>query len=110
MAAQNNKGRRDDLDSAAESDVSFEDALEKVQQSVDQLESGELSLSEALDIFSQGIRYLKLCYRRLGEAEQRIEKLLAVDDQGRPVTEPLANEEWTLEEKQEKRGRRRSQA
>ncbi|GIW91045.1 MAG: hypothetical protein KatS3mg109_1477 [Pirellulaceae bacterium] len=88
--------------------LSFEQALARVEKAVEQLESGELSLSEALTAFADGIQHLKICYQRLQQAEATVEKLLDIDQQGQPITEELEINDLSLEEKQESRSRRRS--
>jgi len=59
-------------------DVSFEEALQALQEIVESLESGSLGLEESLARFEQ--------------AEQRIETLTGFDADGNPQTEPLENE------------------
>ncbi len=86
----------------------FEEALGELERAVRRLEDGDLDLSDALDCFEHGIRQLKHCYRLLEEAERRVELLTGVDAEGEPLTEPLSDEEMSLEEKQTARGRRRS--
>ena len=55
--------------------LSFEAALEQLQSTVRQLESGELTLEEALKNFEEGVKLTRLCQEQLIEAEQRIEVL-----------------------------------
>jgi exodeoxyribonuclease VII small subunit len=55
---------------------SFEDALEKLEEIVEQLESGELSLEEALKKFEEGIKLSRFCQRKLNDTEQKITTLL----------------------------------
>jgi exodeoxyribonuclease VII small subunit len=93
---------------AESSQPRFEDALEKLQESVTRLEAGELDLSDALACYEQGIRQLKVCYDVLEQAERRIELLCRVDAEGNPTTRPYADEDMTLEQKRESRGDRRS--
>jgi exodeoxyribonuclease VII small subunit len=88
--------------------VNFEDCLEKVEQAVQNLEGGELGLSESLTEYESGVKHLKQCYQLLEGAERKIELLAGVDDEGRPLTEPYDDESLALEEKSEARGRRRS--
>ncbi len=62
---------------AAESDeaVPFEDAIERLEGLVDQLEQGDLSLESALGAFEEGVQLSKHCAEQLDAAEQRIEVL-----------------------------------
>ena len=88
--------------------VSFERALAELQRIVTELEQGELSLSDSLTRYEEGVRHLKLCYQQLEQAENRMELLRSVDVEGRAVTEPFAEAPLTLQEKAAARGTRRS--
>jgi exodeoxyribonuclease VII small subunit len=70
------------------SDFTFETALGRLEQIVDQLEGGGLPLEESLKVFEEGVGLARRCARYLDEAEKRIE-LLARDERGLPRTEPF---------------------
>ena len=55
--------------------VSFEKALETLQQTVRRLESGDLSLEQALKSFEEGVLLAKQCQEYLAQAEKRVEIL-----------------------------------
>lgn len=55
---------------------SFEESLRKLEQIVDQLEAGDLSLEKSLDLFEQGVRLSRECQKRLDDAERKVEILL----------------------------------
>ncbi len=74
------------------SDIKFEDALQRLEQIVDQLEAGKLGLEESLKVFEEGVGLARRCARYLDEAEKRIE-LLTRDESGTLKTEPLSLEE-----------------
>ena len=59
---------------------SFEAALQKLEESVTQLESGELSLDRALKVFSAGVKQAEICRKSLHEVELQVEQLLKQDD------------------------------
>lgn len=86
----------------------FEQALEQLETIVHQLEEGDIGLAEALGHYEKGIGLLKQCYGLLERAERRIELLSGVDAAGNPVTQPLADDVSTLEEKSQNRTRRRT--
>ncbi len=67
----------------------FERAFERLEEIVEQLEHGAAGLEESLRLFEEGMRLLRLCYQRLEHAEQRIELLTGLDEQGRPITVPF---------------------
>jgi exodeoxyribonuclease VII small subunit len=62
----------------------FEGALKQLEDIVQRLEKGELSLEESLKMYEEGIRLSRLCHTKLDEAEGRIEQLLK-DARGEPV-------------------------
>ena len=70
-------------------DMPFEGALEKLEKIVHKLEEGGFPLEESLGMFEEGISLSKYCYRKLNEAEQKVEKL--VEKEGVTTTEPF---EW----------------
>jgi exodeoxyribonuclease VII small subunit len=58
--------------------ISFEEALSRLENVVQKLEDGRLSLEGALELFAEGIKLSKICNRHLEDAEQRI-SILATD-------------------------------
>ncbi len=55
--------------------MTFEDALERLENIVDTLSKGKLSLDEAMEKFEEGIRLFRLCDEKLRSAEQRVSVL-----------------------------------
>ena len=66
-------------------EMTFEESLAQLERAVEQLESGELPLEQALEIFETGVSMSRLCAQKLDEAEQKVELLLNVKD-GQPET------------------------
>ncbi|MCK8826622.1 exodeoxyribonuclease VII small subunit [Natroniella acetigena] len=56
-----------------EVELSFEEALEQIENIVKELERGELPLAESLDKFETGIKLTKFCSQKLEEAEGKVE-------------------------------------
>jgi exodeoxyribonuclease VII small subunit len=73
-------------------DIKFEDALERLELIVDQLESGKLALEESLKVFEEGVGLARRCARYLDDAEKRIE-ILTRDENGLLTTESLTIDE-----------------
>ncbi len=69
----------------------FETALRKLEEAVVQLESGELSLDQALKVFSGGVRQAEACRQALKDVELKVSILLQQDD-GTLKQEPFDNE------------------
>lgn len=86
----------------------FESALDEIEAIVTKLERGELDLGESLAQYQQGIETLKECHQLLSDAERRITLLSGFDADGNPVTTCFDETEMTLDEKQSKRGNRRT--
>ncbi|MGI5925417.1 MAG: exodeoxyribonuclease VII small subunit [Lentisphaeria bacterium] len=63
-----------------ESELSFEEALTRLEGIVSQLESGGLALEQSLAYFEEGMRLQKICADKLGEAEKKIEVLVKKAD------------------------------
>jgi exodeoxyribonuclease VII small subunit len=74
------------------SDIKFEDALQRLERIVDQLEAGNLGLEESLRVFEEGVGLARRCATYLDEAEKRIE-ILTRDESGALKTEPLELDE-----------------
>jgi exodeoxyribonuclease VII small subunit len=74
---------------------SFEASLESLEEIVQQLEGGDLSLEKSLELFEQGIKLSRQCQERLSQAERRIEILLR-DNQGRPVVSAFEDSKTKL--------------
>lgn len=83
---------------------SFERSLAELESVVQDLEEGQLGLSEALARYEQGVNHLKHCYQLLEQAERKIELLTGISDDGAPVSEPFDESSEPLAESA---GRRR---
>jgi exodeoxyribonuclease VII small subunit len=69
--------------------LSFEHALAELEQIVRALEDGQVGLEESLASYEKGVGLLKRCYGQLRQAEQRIQLLAGVDEEGKPVARPF---------------------
>jgi exodeoxyribonuclease VII small subunit len=66
--------------------------VERLQEIVEALEGGELSLEESLERFSEGITLVKQGEKLLADAEKRIEQLVSEDGRTAPHKVPEAAE------------------
>ncbi|MGV3624329.1 MAG: exodeoxyribonuclease VII small subunit [Archangium sp.] len=66
----------------------YGEVVTRLQQIVESLEGGELSLEESLEKFEQGIGLVKQAEGILGDAEKRIEQLLSDDGRTVPLKVP----------------------
>lgn len=70
-------------------EMSYEAALQELEQIVGRLERGDVDLEESIAIFERGAALRNHCGDRLRQAEAKVEKL-ALDANGAPKgTEPL---------------------
>ena len=58
-----------------EQPIRFEDAMQKLSEIVEKLESGEGSLDEMIRLYEEGISMVKACERQLDAYEATISKL-----------------------------------
>jgi exodeoxyribonuclease VII small subunit len=67
-------------DQPAISDLSFEDALKRLEAIVQRLESGDATLDESIALYAEGDRLRAQCESRLQSAQARIEKIAVRPD------------------------------
>jgi exodeoxyribonuclease VII small subunit len=60
----------------------LESAMEEIEQIVEKLEIGDLSLEDSLASYEKGVGLVKFCYQKLNEVEKKIE-LLVKDKDGK---------------------------
>lgn len=71
----------------ADRELTFEESLARLEEIVEQLEGGKLSLNDSLALYEEGIKLSRECNRQLTEVEGRLEAL--IKDGGQLSTEPL---------------------
>lgn len=74
----------------------FEEAFDRLEKILDQMNAGNVPLEESLKLFEEGDQLIALCDRYLTSAEKKIEKLikdrnqdLVLDGEQKPVVEPF---------------------
>lgn len=67
-------------------DLSFEDALSRLETIVQQLERGDVPLEKAIDLYAEGDRLRAQCQRRLEAAQARIDQIVSGPDGALAVT------------------------
>jgi exodeoxyribonuclease VII small subunit len=70
----------------------FEKDLERLEQIVEALENGGLSLDDSLKRFEEGIKLARRCEKALSDAERRIE-ILTKNAEGEIIAEPFPETE-----------------
>ena len=59
--------------------ITFEQAMEELDEIVHKLENGQIPLEEAVKTYERGIELKKICEEKLKAAEMKIEKLTLQD-------------------------------
>jgi exodeoxyribonuclease VII small subunit len=72
--------------------LTFEQALQRLDEIVHLLEEGDLGLDDAMNRYEEGVKLLRQSYEMLERAERKIELLSGVDAEGNPVTQPFDDE------------------
>ncbi len=70
-------------------ELTFEEAMERLEEIVSQLDRGDLALEEAIKLFQEGTALRQICERKLAEAEAIVEQLIV------PKQEPEEEEAQT---------------
>lgn len=65
------------MDVAEIESLSFEDSYARLEQVIEKLEGGELSLDESVALFEEGMRLAQHCGQKLDDAELKVSQLLS---------------------------------
>jgi len=60
--------------------ITFEKALNELEEIVRQLESGDIELDDAISAYERGAKLKDFCTKKLNEAKQRIDKIKVDND------------------------------
>lgn len=60
--------------------VTFEEAMLSLDNAVSRLESGSISLDEALATFEEAVKLIKICNEKINSAEQKVKMLIENTD------------------------------
>lgn len=57
--------------------MKFEEAIKQLEETVTKLESGDVTLEEAMELFEKGVGLSRTCQKLLEEAQLKVTKLIA---------------------------------
>lgn len=60
--------------------MKFEEAMDKLEETIRQLEEGNLPLEESLEKFEEGMKLINFCEKKLEEVEKRVNILMREQD------------------------------
>ncbi len=69
--------------------MSFEDALRELEEIVQNLEQGDVSLEESIAVYTRGTQLKNHCAAKLKDAQARIEKIVPGANGDAAGTEPV---------------------
>ena len=72
--------------SETKNEIDFEKALAELEQLVETMEKGDLTLEESLKQFERGVTLTKACQKALAEAEQKV-RILTRDNESAELAE-----------------------
>ena len=58
------------------SKLSFEDAIKRLEEIINSLESGNVKLEDAIELYTEGIKLQEYCENKLSNAKLKIEKVV----------------------------------
>ena len=61
--------------------INYEKSVARLEEIVDKLESGNLSLEEMMKLYEEGVSLIRLCTQKLESAEQSV-KILQMSEEG----------------------------
>jgi exodeoxyribonuclease VII small subunit len=74
-----------------ETKVTFEEAMQQLEDIVEQLEEGDVPLEEAISIYKKGMELSKLCHDKLRNVEEQLTEILT--ENGKKETFSIQEEE-----------------
>src|SRR5204862_3899264 len=77
-------------------ELNFENAMDRLESIVEQMESGKLPLEDLIVRYEEGMGLVKICQERLASAEQKIE-IIARNSAGKPVVKNFESDSDTNE-------------
>ncbi len=66
----------------------FEESLKQLEDLVERLEAGEISLEESLQDFEHGVALVRTLRERLDQAQQRVDKIVE-QESGETTADPM---------------------
>lgn len=73
--------------------MDFEKKLSRLEEIVQSMEKGDLTLENSLKLFEEGVKLSRECQTQLTKAEAQVKKLVSIDETGLAVTEPFKSED-----------------
>ncbi|HAX18540.1 MAG TPA: exodeoxyribonuclease VII small subunit [Actinobacteria bacterium] len=72
--------------------LSFEEAMQKLEDIVNELEKEGITLEDAMNKFEEGVKLSEFCVNKLNEAEKKIEELTRTESGELKVSDIVIDE------------------
>lgn len=69
-----------------EQNLTFEEAMEKLEKIVEKLEEGDVPLEKAISIYKEGMELSKLCHDKLKNVEKQLTEIITEDGNREPFS------------------------
>jgi len=70
--------------------LSFEEAMAKLEEIIQKMDSSEVKLEDAVSLYEEGVKLKKICEEKLQSAKMKIEKI-TLSPNGKISTEKFGN-------------------
>lgn len=57
-------------------ELSFEEALSKLEEIVNEMEEGDIPLEQAMNYYAEGSKLSKICHDKLVKADQQLQEIM----------------------------------
>ncbi|MDE0119413.1 MAG: exodeoxyribonuclease VII small subunit [Bdellovibrionales bacterium] len=72
--------------------MEFEKKIKELENIVEKMGSGELSLQDSLKFFEKGIRLSRECSKQLNKSEEKVKQLVDISSEGKVITKDFEEE------------------
>lgn len=73
--------------------MDFEKKIDRLEEIVQSMEEGDLALDQSLKLFEEGVKLSRKCHEQLDKAEQKVQLLMKVDEDGNAESEEFEADE-----------------
>lgn len=85
------------MEKTSEELMTFESAMQELQELVQRLESGNIPLADAMHAYERGTALRKFCETELEKAKMKVEQVTQITEDGQLYTQDFTTEETTKE-------------
>ena len=72
--------------------MEFEKKIKELENIVEKLGSGELSLEDSIKFYEKGIKLSHECSRQLNKSEEKVQQLIDINSEGKLLTKDFKDD------------------